>query len=165
MTTGGKSLGWASRRDFYAGGLMILIGLGAALEGQHYNIGTMRQMGPGFFPVALGVILVLIGITIAGTSLAGGAEDGESVLPAKPDWRGWLCIIGGPLSFIILGKYGGLAPATFACVFVSAMGDRSTTWKSAFLLALGITVFGVALFVYILKVPFPIFKLFDLVTL
>jgi hypothetical protein len=161
----GKSLGWASRRDFYAGGLMILLGLGAALEGQHYNIGTMRQMGPGFFPVALGVILVLIGITIAGTSLAGGAEDGESVLPAKPDWRGWLCIIAGPFLFIVFGKYGGLAPATFACVFVSAMGDRSASWKGAFLLALGITVFGVALFSYILKVPFPIFKLFDLVLL
>ena len=62
-------------------------------------------------------------------------------------------------------KYGGLAPATFACVFVSAMGDRSATWKSAFLLALGITVFGVALFVYVLKVPFPIFKFFGQVLL
>lgn len=165
VTAGGKSLGWASKRDFYAGGLMILLGLGAALEGQHYNIGTMRQMGPGFFPVALGVLLVLIGITIAGTSLAGVADDGEGVLPAEPDWRGWLCIIAGPLLFIILGKYGGLAPATFACVFVSAMGDRSATWKSAFVLALGITIFGVAVFSYGLKIPFPIFKFFNLVLL
>jgi putative tricarboxylic transport membrane protein len=164
MTTGGKSLGWATKRDFYAGGLMILLGLGAALEGQSYNIGTMRQMGPGFIPVALGVILVLIGITIAGTSLAGVADDGESVLPAQPDWRGWLCIIAGPLLFIIFGKFGGLAPATFACVFVSAMGDRSATWKGAFALALGITIFGVALFSYVLKVPFPVFKFFNLVS-
>jgi Tripartite tricarboxylate transporter TctB family len=165
MTTGGKSLGWATKRDFYAGGLMILLGLGAALEGQSYNIGTMRQMGPGFMPVALGVILVLIGITIAGTSLTGGADDGEGVLPAQPDWRGWLCIIAGPFLFIIFGKFGGLAPATFACVFVSAMGDRSASWKDAFALALGITVFGVALFSYVLKVPFPIFKFFNLVLL
>ena len=97
-------MGWASKRDFYAGGLMILLGLGAALEGQNYNIGTMRQMGPGFMPVALGVVLVLIGITIAGASLAGVADDGESALPAQPDWRGWLCIIAGPLLFIIFGK-------------------------------------------------------------
>ena len=58
-----------------------------------------------------------------------------------------------------------MAPATFACVFVSAMGDRSASWKGSFLLALGITVFGVALFSYILKVPFPMFKFFNLVLL
>jgi hypothetical protein len=125
----------------------------------------MRQMGPGFFPVALGIVLVLIGITIAGTSLTGGGDDEESTLPAHADWRGWLCIIAGPLLFIVFGKYGGLAPATFACVFVSAMGDRTATWKSAFALALGITVFGVVLFSYILRVPFPIFKFFNLVLL
>jgi hypothetical protein len=153
----------ATRREFYAGGLMILIGLGAAFEGQNYNIGTMRQMGPGFFPVALGILLVLIGIAIAGAGLTGGAAEGESALPARPDWRGWLCIIAGPLLFILFGKYGGMAPATFACVFVSAMGDRTSTWKSAFTLALAITVFGVALFTYVLKVPFPILKFFNLV--
>jgi hypothetical protein len=163
MATGGRALGWAGKRDFYAGGLMILLGLGAALEGQRYNIGTMRQMGPGFMPVALGVVLVLIGIMIAGTSLAGAADDGESTLPAEPDWRGWLCIIAGPLLFIVFGKYSGLAPATFACVFVSAMGDRSATWKSAFTLALSITIFGVGVFAYVLKVPFPILKFFSLV--
>jgi len=140
---------------------MILIGLGAALEGQNYNIGTMRQMGPGFFPVALGIILVLVGIMIAGSGFTGGTEDGETALPAKPDWRGWLCIIAGPLLFILFGKYGGLGPGTFACVFVSALGDRTSTWKSAFVLALGITVFGILLFTFILKVPFPVLKFFN----
>src|SRR5260221_6048622 len=150
MTTGGKSLGWAIKRDFYAGGLMILLGLGAALEGQNYNIGTMRQMGPGFMPVALGIVLVLIGITIAGTSLAGVADDGEGALPAKPDWRGWLCIIAGPLLFIIFGKFGGLAPATFACVFVSGLGDRRPSWKAALPPGSGFTFFVVERFASIL---------------
>ena len=60
--------------------------------------------------------------------------------------------------FIILDEYDGIAPATFACVFVSALGDRTATWKSSFLLALGITVFGCALFSYVLHVPFPIIR-------
>lgn len=154
-------MGRANKRDFYAGGLMILIGLGAALEGQHYNIGTMRQMGPGFFPIALGVILVFIGILIAGASFTGGVEDGDTAMPTKPDWRGWLCIIAGPLLFILFGKYGGLAPATFLCVFVSAMGDRTSTWKGAFVLASGVTFFGVLVFAYVLKVPFAILKFFN----
>ena len=58
------------KRDFYAGGLMILIGLGIALKGTTYRLGTPMHMGPGFFPTALGVLLVLVGIAIAAPALA-----------------------------------------------------------------------------------------------
>jgi len=49
------------------------------------------------------------------------AQDDRFHLP-KPEWRAWLCILAGPILFIILGSLGGLLPATFACVFVSALG-------------------------------------------
>jgi hypothetical protein len=146
------------RRDYYGGGLMILMGLIAALEGRTYQIGTLRQMGPGFFPVALGILLIFLGLLIVGTALGPNEGESESILPANLEWRGWGCIIAGPVLFIILGIYGGMIPATFACVFVSALGDRATTVKKAFLLAVGITVFGVALFSYLLKIPMPIWK-------
>jgi len=146
------------RKDYYAGGLMILIGLVAAIEGQNYTIGTLRQMGPGFFPVALGVLLIFLGLLIAGTSLGESADGDDSVLPEKLEWRGWFCILAGPALFIIFGKLGGLMPATFACVFISALGDRSTTVKSAAILAAGVTVFGVLLFAYLLKMPMPVLK-------
>jgi len=148
----------ANKRDFYAGILMILLGVGAAFEGQHYNIGTMRQMGPGFMPVALGVTLALIGAMIAGGSFTGEGEKGETEMPARPDWRGWGCIIAGPILFMILGKYGGLVPATFACVFVSAFGDRNATLKGSFILAAGLTVIGAFVFSYLLQVPFPLIR-------
>ncbi len=53
------------KRDFYAGGLMMLLGLFIALKGTTYRLGTLMHMGPGFFPTSLGVILLLIGIAIA----------------------------------------------------------------------------------------------------
>jgi len=144
------------KRDFYAGGLLILFGLVAALKGPAYHTGTLMHMGPGFLPTALGVILILLGSLIAaGASAAADGED-ERILPENPQWWGWLCILAGPLLFIICGSYGGLIPAIFACVFVSALGDRTATWKGAFGLALLITVFGVALFHYLLQVPMPI---------
>jgi putative tricarboxylic transport membrane protein len=59
---------------------------------------------------------------------------------------------------VVLGHYAGMAPAIFACVFVSALGDRSSTYRGAFILSLIMTVFGVALFAYVLKVPFPVFR-------
>jgi hypothetical protein len=61
------------KRDFYAGGLMILIGLFIALKGTTYRAGTLMHMGPGFLPTALGVLLVLLGIAIAAAALAPAA--------------------------------------------------------------------------------------------
>ena len=97
------------KKDYFAGALMVLIGVGAVLEARHYSIGTLFHMGPGFFP-------------------------------------------------IILGTYGGLIPATFACVFVSALGDKDITLKSALVLGVAVTVFGVALFSYLLQVSMPMWR-------
>jgi hypothetical protein len=144
--------------DFYAGGLMVLIGLVMALKGPGYRLGTLMHMGPGFMPTALGVILVLLGLVIAAAAIATPDGGDERILPEHPEWLGWGCILAGPLLFIICGSYGGLVPATFACVFVSALGDRTSTWIGALGLATVVTAFGVTLFSYVLKVPMPILE-------
>jgi hypothetical protein len=146
------------KRDYYAGALMMLIGLGAAAQGSTYHMGTLVRMGPGFFPVALGVILVCLGIVIAGTAFA-SAEGGEDrFLPDNPQWFGWLCLISGPILFIILGVYGGMIPAIFGCVFVCALGDKTSTLKGTLIMSVGVTVFGVILFSYLLGVPLPLLR-------
>ena len=137
---------------------MALIGLAACLEGLKYNLGTLTHMGPGFFPVALGVILVLLGLLIAGTALAAPPSDDPQGLSKRPEWRGWSCIIAGPILFIVFGQLGGLLPATFACVFVCALGDRTATLKGSVILAASVTLFGTLLFAYLLKVPFPLIR-------
>lgn len=151
-------LKYATKRDFYAGVLMMLVGLFFAVNGPSYRTGTLMHMGPGFMPTALGVILLLLGIAIASTAFTGPDEDEEPIMPAHPQWWGWFCILAGPGLFILFGNYFGLAPATFACVFMAALGDKSATWKEAAILALVITVFGVGLFSYILKVPMPVLE-------
>jgi putative tricarboxylic transport membrane protein len=142
------------KRDYYAGALMVLVGLVTAHDGTTIPIGTLRQMGPGYFPVALGVLLIFLGILIAGN--AGAAPAGEHRAAPREQGRGWLCIVAGPVLFILCGKVGGMLPATFACVFVSALGDRETTLKQAAVLAAGVTAFGIVLFAYLLKIPMPI---------
>lgn len=148
------------KRDFYAGGLMLMLGLGIALKGATYRPGTLMHMGPGFLPTALGVLLVLLGIAIAGAAFSSTEKadpNHERILPEHPEWWAWFCILAGPVLFIFLGRYFGMAPGTFACVFVAALGDRSATWKGSIILATVVTIFGVALFSYFLQVPMPIF--------
>ncbi len=149
------------KKDFYAGGLMLLVGIGIALKGSTYRLGSLMHMGPGFMPTALGILLVLLGIAIGASALApagaGGEEESQSILPENPQWWAWFCILMSPVLFIFFGRYFGMAPGTFACVFIAALGDRTATWKATFILATVVTVFGVALFSYFLQVPMPIF--------
>lgn len=150
------ALNLVRKRDFYAGGLIIMFGLLMALKGPSYRVGTLMHMGPGFLPTALGVILIFLGISIGGTALVAPEGEDESILPEHPEWLGWACILTGPLCFILFGSFFGLIPGTFACVFVSALGDRTATWKSSFVLAAVVTAFGVGLFSYLLQVPMPL---------
>jgi len=99
-----------------------------------------------------------LGILIAGTALGSSEDDDKKFLPDNPQWFGWLCIIGGPILFIIFGEYGGMIPAVFACVFVCALGDKTASYKSSAILAAGVTVFGVLLFHYLLSIPFPLLR-------
>jgi uncharacterized membrane protein YhdT len=150
------------KRDYYAGGLMLLLGVGAAVTGNGYKFGSLARMGPGFLPVMLGIVLAFLGILIAGTALGSSEPDDKKFLPDNPQWFGWLCILGGPVLFIILGHYGGMIPAVFACVFVCALGDKTATLKSSTILAVGVTAFGVLLFHYLLTIPFPLLRGFNL---
>jgi len=140
-------------RDYCGGILMILVGLGAALGGLRYKIGTLAGMGPGFFPTAVGVLLALVGVGIALTAAPSGRDDSKR-LPSE--WRGWACIVGGMVAFVVLGVYGGLVPATFSLVFMSALGDKRNTIRQAFWLAAAMVVIAVVVFWWGLQLQLPL---------
>jgi hypothetical protein len=153
--------GFAAKRDLLGGALMIAIGLGSIMEGRHHTIGTLTEMGSGYFPIILGVVLAGLGLAIALTGLSPATEDGFNDEPAQfqpPDWRGAVAIVASVLGFIGLGSQFGLAPATFVCVFVAAMGDRQAIWWQSLLLAAAMTAIAVIVFAYLLGVPFPILQ-------
>ena len=146
-------------REGLAGFVMIALGLAVAFQGTTYAIGTFTQMGPGFFPTALGLILAFVGLLITATAFGPPPEAqlGEHSF-RLPDWRGALCIVGAVLIFIALGEYAGLAPAMFVCVVVAAMGDRDMKLWQALALGVGLTVFIIALFVHVLNLPLPLWN-------
>ncbi len=149
------------KRDYYAGALIALIGAAAAYEGSKYGIGSLDEMGSGFFPAAMGLCMIVTGASIA---MAGGQREEQSpglhlyAASSTIDWRAWIAIILGTCLFISLAEYAGLLPAIFACVFVAALGSRRTRWKEALILAACVTAFGVALFAFGLRVQIPILR-------
>ena len=146
------------KKDFYAGLAMVLLGAAVILNSMTYNLGTFKHMGPGMFPFMLGILMTFVGVLIFISGLMTPLDEGERILPQTMEWRGWACILAGPLMFILFGEFFGMVAATFMCVFVSALGDRTATVKGSAILGAGVTIAGAFLFSYVLKVPFPLFR-------
>lgn len=136
----------------FAGGAIVTIGVAALLIARSYQIGTLRTMGPGFFPLILASLLVVVGTLIALNREETVADAHEPDGLEHPEYRGWACIVAGVAAFILLAKPAGMLPATFACVFIAAMGDRTATWLGSFVLAAAIAVVGTAVFHYGLQI-------------
>jgi Tripartite tricarboxylate transporter TctB family len=145
-----------NRKDLFGGGVMLLLGIGTVAQSLQYRIGSLRQMGPGYFPLALGVILAAIGLLIMAASLRTASIVPAMKLPAE--WRGWFCICAGIVAFAVLGRYGGLLPATFACVFIAALGDRKNSLLAALVLSAAMTVVCLIVFWWLLKVQLPLVR-------
>jgi len=141
-------------KDVYGGALMTLVGLASAGGGMRLDVGTLAHMGPGFFPVAVGAVLTLIGIAIG---LKGMRDGGRIIAAIKPDWRGWGCIVASMVAFIVLAAHGGLIPATFAVVFIAALGDRKNNLKQSLWLSLAMILVSVIVFRWGLKLQLPLF--------
>ena len=150
------------RKDHYGAVLLIALGAGVLVLGLGYRMGSLNHMGAGYIPVVLGVLMILVGIAIGVTAAPAAASPAIAVpghgAAGRPEWRGWGCILGGVLAFVILGDHGGLVPASFASIFISALGDRQSTVKSAALLGALLTLFGVIVFHYALSLQLPLFQ-------
>ncbi|WP_233838820.1 tripartite tricarboxylate transporter TctB family protein [Paraburkholderia sp. ZP32-5] len=155
-------------KDRLGGALMILIGAGAAQQGITYSLGTLAAPGPGLFPGALGVLLMLIGLALAVTGKRAPAAARTSAAttaaaaalePApRAEWRGWFCIVLSIVAFIVLGSHGGLVPASFAVAFIAALGDRDNTLLSACVLGAAMAVVSVVVFWWLLQLQLPLFQ-------
>jgi hypothetical protein len=141
-----------SPKDFWAGVMFIAFGgFAVAWSMTHYQMGTAVRMGPGYFPVMLGGLLVVLGLA---TLLAALAMDGPPV--PQFQFRPLLLISLGCVAYGYLMKPLGLILATVALVFISALGGHEFKWKEVLILSVILVLFSVLVFVKGLTLPFPI---------
>jgi len=133
--------------------VLAVMGVGVVFRGFSYGTGSLSHMGAGFIPVVLGCLLTLVGLVL----LLSGARKVAGPVHSVPDLRGGLAILLAVCSFVLLGVYGGLVPATFVSVFCAAMGDRKNTLRSAAAVAAVITLAAVLIFHWGLSMQFPLF--------
>lgn len=136
----------ANLREMAVAAAIAILGLYMVWEGRSYGIGSVREMGPGYFPVALGCVLTVLG---AGLVLAGRGEQRQESFRLKP----LLCIVGAMIAFGYLMPRTGFVPATIALVLLSVLADKGfRLWEVAVLLVV-LPVLGYVIFVAVLGMP------------
>ena len=93
-----------SQKDFFSGLMFLVVGGAFAWGATSYSIGTGARMGPGYFPLLLGVLLAILGSITMFYSLVIETSNGDKV--GSFAWRPIAFILGSNLAFGIL--LGGL---------------------------------------------------------
>lgn len=142
------------RRDAGIALLLVIVGLGVAERGWAYSIGSMGNIGPGFFPFGLGLLLAVLGTLQLAAELARGGEDASG---GKFPWRPTIMISLAMAVWVLMLSRYGLIPATVALVIIASLSEAPfrifTVISSAIVLSLA--CYG--LFVYILQMPLAAF--------
>jgi uncharacterized membrane protein len=147
---------FTGNKDAWAGLLLIAVGAGAILVARDYPFGTALRMGPGYFPVMLGALLILFGLAI----LAAGLRRGERIAGS---WS-LRAIFVLPLSLVLFGllmQHAGFVPAMLVLIFGAAAAGSEFRFVEVLLFALALTALAVVVFVWGLGLPYPLLTAFD----
>lgn len=142
-------------KDFYAGVLFMSFGLAALVIARSYPLGTAARMGPGYFPRVLGILLLGLGALL---SLSGFRSTGDALSGWR--WRPLAIVLLSVGVFCLTAQWLGLVLASLMLVFFSSVADEEFSWKEALLSGVIQAVSAVAVFVYGLGVPFPVWPAF-----
>ena len=155
-----------SQKDFFAGLMFLAVGVGFAWGATTYNVGTGARMGPGYFPLMLGILLAIIGAAIMFKATVVETMDGERI--GSWAWKPIVFVIGANLLFGVLlaglPSFGvpamGLIVAIYGLTFVASLAGHEFHFKQVFVLATVLAAGSYMAFVWALNLQFPVWPSF-----
>jgi uncharacterized membrane protein YhhN len=146
--------------------MFMAVGGAFAWGASTYNVGTGARMGPGYFPLMLGVLLAVIGAAITFTALVVETEGGGKI--GKIAWKPLIFVISANVVFGILLaglpaiKFPafGMIVAIYALTFIASMAEAGWKFKTTLILATVLAVGSYIAFVLALKLQFPVWPSF-----
>lgn len=158
-----------NEKDFYSGLLFVVIGGAFAYGSINYPVGSTNNMGPGYFPMVLGWLLMVLGVVISMTGLirtpAGGSENHKVGTWA---WRPLTHIIGANLFFGVLlcglPSIGlpsfGLITAVFGLILIASGAKERLHVKESLIVATGLSFACYLIFIVFIDLPIPLWPIF-----
>jgi hypothetical protein len=138
-------------KEFWVGIIYVFIGSVALYLCQDLDMGRAGDMGPAYFPTILSSLLLGVGvISLVRSFVRNGTPIGRFAL------RGLALVTFAITLFGVLARGAGVAVALPALVFVSSFASTKFRWLNTALMAAGITVFCIFVFLRGLGIPLPI---------
>ncbi len=155
-----------SQKDFFSGVVYAAVGVAFAWGATSYNIGTGARMGPGYFPLMLGILLAIIGCAVMFKALVVETESGDKI--GKWAWKPLAYIIGANVLFgILLGgipKFGipamGLIAGIYGLTIVASLAGTKFKIGEVLILATVLAIGSYAAFVWALNLQFQVWPTF-----
>lgn len=140
-----------SQKDFVAGIVFLAFGAVGIFYGRHYPMGTAARMGPGYFPVVLSGILLMLGAGILVRSFW-MQKDRVSRIALRP----LLLVLGAVAGFAVLIDSAGLIISSGVLIVLSSLGGCGFKVREILLLQILLTGLSVLVFVVGLGLPISI---------
>ena len=143
-----------SQKDFFSGLMFLVVGALFAFGATKYNVGNAARMGPGYFPLLLGILLEVLGAGIIFYSMVHNPAHGvEGDKVGAWAWKPIGFVLGANILFgMALGGLPsiglpvlGLVVGIFVLVAVGGLADKSNPPKAmlrGFFIAIPITAVG-----------------------
>jgi hypothetical protein len=155
-----------SQKDFFSGLMFMGVGVAFAWGATTYSVGNGARMGPGYFPLMLGVLMAILGAAITFKALVVETVGGDKI--GKWAWKPLFFIILANLVFgvllaglpIIKFPAFGMIVAIYALTFIASMAETGWKFKNTFILATVLAVGSYLAFVLALKLQFPVWPAF-----
>ncbi|KQW64213.1 tripartite tricarboxylate transporter TctB family protein [Variovorax sp. Root411] len=155
-----------SQKDFFSGLMFTVVGVAFAWGATTYTVGSGARMGPGYFPLMLGILMALIGLGIMFSGLTVETTDGEKI--GKWAWKQVVFILGANLAFgILLGGLPsmgipamGMIIAIYALVIISSLAGQEFKLPSVLILATVLAVGSYVAFIWALKLQIQVWPTF-----
>lgn len=155
-----------SQKDFFSGLMFMAVGIAFAWGATSYKVGDGARMGPGYFPLLLGVLLAVLGGVIIFYAMVVETEDGDRI--GSWAWRPLFFIILANLMFgLMLGglpsiKFPsfGLIVAIYALTFIASLAGNEFKAKEVVVLATVLAIISYLAFIKLLNLQFPVWPAF-----
>lgn len=142
------------RPDLLTAAIFVGLGLIGLWQTRNLDGGTLAMMGPAYLPRLVCGLLILLGLVIGLNAMRRSAEPIE---PIK--LRPLIVITLSVIGFAFAVTHVGFVLASLFLVIAGSLADPGGKWRTTLLLAVGLTAFGAAVFVYGLGVQVPLWPI------
>jgi hypothetical protein len=143
-----------SERDFWAGMMFLLVGVGFAWGATTYNFGSSARPGPGYFPFGLGVLLALLGALELFKALTIESEGGDPI--GHIAWKPLIVILAAVALFGLALPRLGLVITLPLLVLISSWASDEFSLKAALINAAVLIAMSWLIFVKGLSLTIPV---------